>query len=593
MKRFLTLVLALVMVVCCFASCSTLEGEDKGAIITVYLGDQIYDLDPTQSYTNDAVAQITTLMFEGLTTLDSNGNWKKGMMESYKMVEGDDGEQKLQITLRETKWSDGRTVQANDFVYAWKRILEPSFKSDAACLLYDIKNAREIKQGDVTVDDLGVYAVETYVLEIEFAHDVDVDAFLRAVASPALVPLREDKVGTSTDWAKKSSSMVTNGPFDIRKLDYGNEVRLERSSYYYRDPDKEEALDKYAIPYRIRVLFSIGDEAAQLEKFTSAEAVADTVYYISDIALASRGEYAETATVTDALNTYSYYFNTENKLFSDAKVRKALSLALDRQAIADKLVFADAATGFVPTGIADKTVKEDFRANGGELISAGADVAQAKNLLSDAGVKGGRFSITCRDDETDIAVAEMAKSAWEALGFTVEIKSLGAEEVASTVANESSTYKDLYTEAYTTGNFDVIAVESQALANDAYAVLAPYATKFSGNGVDMTDTTSDVYESLGHVTGYASEEYNAIIEEVYNAETAEARSTALHNAETKLVEDMPSIPVVYQKTGSIINEDVLSGFNMTFWGTTDFKKVKMKNYMDYKTIIEGADTTSA
>ena len=360
MKRVLALMLATVMVVCSLASCSTLEAEDKGSIITLYFGDEIYDFDPTQSYTNEVVAQLTTLMFEGLTVLDSNGDWKKGMMDKYEILKDDDGNAKLQITLRESKWSDGRTVQANDFVYAWKRLLEPSFQSDAACLLYDIKNARDIKMGDKTVDDLKVSAVETYVLEIEFEHEVDIDAFLRTCASPALVPLREDKAGISDDWAKKSSSMVTNGPFDIRKIVYGSELRLERSSYYYRDTEKNQALDKYVIPYRLRVLFSNGDEAGQLEKFNLEEAVAESVYYIGDIALASRGEYADKAVVSDALNTYSYYFNTNNDLFKNAKVRKALSMALDRAAIAETLVFADAATGLVPSGISDVKVKDDF-----------------------------------------------------------------------------------------------------------------------------------------------------------------------------------------------------------------------------------------
>lgn len=588
MKRVLALMLAMMMVVCSLASCSTLEAEDKGSIITLYFGDEIYDFDPTQSYTNDVVAQLTTLMFEGLTVLDSNGDWKKGMMDKYELLLDDDGNTKLQITLRESKWSDGRTVQANDFVYAWKRLLEPSFKSDAACLLYDIKNARDIKMGDKTVDDLKVSAVETYVLEIEFEHEVDIDAFLRACASPALVPLREDKVGQSEDWAKKSSTMLTNGPFDVRKIEYGRELRLERSAYYYRDTEKNQALDKYVIPYRLRVLFSSGDEAGQLEKFNLAEAAAESVYYIGDIALASRGEYADSAVVSNALNTYSYYFNTENKLFKDAKVRKALSLALDRAAIAEAIVFADAATGLVPAGVADATIKDDFRANGGNLVATSADAAAAKALLKEAGVTRGTFSITCRDDEVDLAVAEIAKKAWEDLGFTVKIEKTGKKEVPSKIQNESSTYKDLHTEAFESGDFDVIAVDMQALANDAYAVLAPFATKYSGNGVDMT---SDNYDIIGHITGYASKDYDKLMDEVYDAEGAEARSQKLHEAEAKLLEDMPVIPVVFLKNAYISNDSVLSGFKTSFWGTTDFKGVKMKNYMDYKMIIEANENT--
>ncbi len=588
MKRVLALMLAMMMVICSFASCSTLEKEDKGSIITLYFGDEIYDFDPTQSYTNEVVAQLTTLMFEGLTVLDSKGDWKKGMMDKYELLQDDDGNTKLQITLRESKWSDGRTVQANDFVYAWKRLLEPSFKSDAACLLFDIKNARDIKMGDKTVDDLKVSAVETYVLEIEFEHEVDIDAFLRTCASPALVPLREDKVGMGDDWAKKSSSMVTNCPFDIRKIVYGSELRLERSSYYYRDTEKNQALDKYVIPYRLRVLFSNGDEEGQLEKFNLEEAVAESVYYIGDIALASRGEYKDSAVVTNALNTYSYYFNTNNKLFKDAKVRKALSLALDRAAIAETLVFADVATGLVPAGVSDATLKEEFRANGDALVAASADVAAAKALLKEAGVTRGTFSITVRNDEVDLAVAEIAKKAWEDLGFTVKIEKMGTKEVPSSNANESAVYDDLYTEAFKAGDFDVIAVDMQALANDAYAVLAPFATKYSGNGVDMQ---SDSYDVIGHITGYANADYDKLIDEAYDAENAEARSQKLHEAEAKLLEDMPVIPVVFLKNAYISNAKVLSGFKTTFWGTTDFKNVKMKNYMDYKRIIEAEEFT--
>ena len=210
MKRVLSFVLAAVMVVCAFSSCSTLEKGDKGAIITMYLADEIYNYDPILAYTDAASAKIISLIYEGLTRLDEKGNWEKAMMDSYKVIEPDDEDDgyRIQINLRESKWSDGQTVQANDFVYAWKRILEPTNACEASSLLYDLKNAREIKMGDATVDDLGVYAVETYVLEVEFASkDVDLDAFFRSCASVALVPVRRDKVGSSDKWAKRSSSM--------------------------------------------------------------------------------------------------------------------------------------------------------------------------------------------------------------------------------------------------------------------------------------------------------------------------------------------------------------------------------------------------
>lgn len=585
MKRVLALILAAVTVVCCFTSCSTLAKGDKGAIVTVYLADEIYDFDPTQSYTNDVLAQLTTLMFEGLTTLNEKGDWEKGMMKKYEKLEGENGAMKLRIELRETKWSDGRFVQANDFVYAWQRLLDPTFESDAACLLYDIKNARAIKMGDQSVDDLGVCAVETYVLEIQFEHDVDIDLFFRTVASPALVPLREDKVGSSDDWARRSTTMVTNGPFDIRKLDYGKEIRLERSSYYYRDTESNQPLDKYVIPYRLRILYGLGDEAAQLNAY---ENLTDTnqVFYLGDIALRAREAYKESAEIVNNLNTYSYYFNTENELFKDAKVRRALSLALDREAMANAVVYADAATGFIPAGVSDAKLKEDFREKGGAKLGTGANVDEAKKLLREAGVSGGSFTLSVRNDEIDLAMAELAKQAWQSLGFKVTVKSdYKVERIKSTVQNENDFYKDTYEAAFNEGDFDVIGIDHQMLTNDAYSALAPFAVKFSGNGVDMEND----YAVQTHVTKYNSEDYNALMEQIYNTTDLAQRSELLHKAEEKLLEDMPVIPVVFLKNGHAVNKDVLSGFKTTFWGTANFKKVKMKDYMTYKEAIEAAE----
>ena len=161
MKKLLSLILAVIVVCTSLAACSTLEEGDKGAVITMYLSEEIYNYDPAVAFTDTASAKLLSLMYEGLTILDENGDWQKGMMKSYKYMEPEfEGDTyKLEVTLRDTKWSDGRTVQANDFVYAWKRIMKPTFECEAAAMLYDLKNARQVKLGDASVDDLGIYAI--------------------------------------------------------------------------------------------------------------------------------------------------------------------------------------------------------------------------------------------------------------------------------------------------------------------------------------------------------------------------------------------------------------------------------------------------
>ena len=579
MKKLLCLILAAIVVCTSFAACSTLEKGDKGAVITMYLADEIYDYDPAVGFTDTATAKFLALMFEGLTTLDADGDWQKAMMKSYKYLEPEfEGDTyKLEITLRETKWSDGRTVQANDFVYAWKRIMEPTFKCEAASMLYDLKNAREVKMGDASVDDLGVYAIDTYVLQVEFAKDVNLDEFFKTCASLALVPLREDSVSSNKDWAKRASSMVTNGPYDPRKIDFGKQLTLERSAYYYRDTESNQALDKYVIPYRIIILYNYGDSAKQLEKFE-----AGNIFYLGEIALAARADYKSAAEVKDSAITTSLYFNTQNKLFAKKEVRQALSLVLDRQAIAESVVFAKAATGFVPYGVEDANGKGSFREEGGELIKTGANVEEAKSLLKKAGVTNGSFTISVRDNEVDVAIAKAVADAWKTLGFTVKVKELGTK-VLPAGNNQSAVCEDLYATAYAAGDFDVILVDYNVLAPHAFATLAPFATEFSGNGI-LLDPLSDKTEKINHITGYASEAYNELIDKAYAADESADELAALHDAEKLLIEDMPVIPVVFQQDAYLASGE-LSGIASSFWGR-DFKRTKMKSYMAYKESIQ-------
>ncbi|MBR6676052.1 MAG: hypothetical protein IKL24_01830 [Clostridia bacterium] len=578
MKKLLSLILAVIVVCSALASCSTLAKGDKGAYITMYLAEEIYDFDPTLPITDTATAKILSLMYEGLTTLDENGNWKKGMMKSYKYIEPEeeDGVYKLQITLRDTKWSDGRTVQADDFVYAWKRIMETTSKCESASLLYDVLNARSVKMGDASVDDLGVYAIDTYVLEVQFAKDIDLDEFFINCASLALVPLRDDSVSSNKYWSKRASSLLTNGPFDARSIAYGKELMLERSAYYYRDTESNQPLDKYVIPYRIYVIYKDCDNAAQVAKYE-----AGNTFYLGQIALAARKDYADKAQVTDSPITTSLYFNTDKEIFAKPEVRQALSLALDRDAIAQELVFAKAATGFVPFGVNDANGKGDFRETAdakGALIETKANISVAKDLLSKAGVTGGSFKITVRDNETDVAVANAAKAAWGQLNFTVTVDVVNTNVIAGT-DNQSDVCEDIFQTKYAARDFDVMLVDYNMLSANAFSALAHFATDFSGNGI-LLDAQSDKSEKIGHITGYDSEEYTALIEKAIAAENSADEIAALHEAEAKLLADMPVIPVVFQQD-AFVASDSLSGIKSTYWGR-DFKDTKMKDYMTVK-----------
>ena len=558
-----------VMLLGALAGCTTIEEGTKGMIIDVYMTREMVDFDPALHFNDDAMVQVFDLIFEGLTDLDENGKWKKALMKEYELLGNDDDGWYMLITLKNTKWTDGRTVQAADFVYAWKRILNATFKSEAAALLYDITNARDVKMGDVSIDDVGISAVDVYVLQVNFDKKPDVDRFFTAVSSPALVPLREDIVERDAHWAKQASGIVTNGPFAIKSLTKGEVMRLERSGYYYLDDEKNEALDKYVIPYRLVTNYSYGDAAAQLEKFEAGE-----LFYLDEIPLAFREQYKNEAVITDELATHTYYFNTNNKLFSDARVRRALSMAIDRNEIVKIVTYAKAATGLIPYNVFETSVGTSFREIGGDVIAAAADVAGAKALLGEAGVKGGSFTITVRNDEADLAVAAYVKGVWESLGFKVTVEEVAPAKIKGT---DKNIYSEAITERYQSGDFDVIALDLQMLAPDAFVALAPFAAEFSGNGVNMDSSTYDVY---GHATGYKNDAYDALIEKAYAAANAADRAGALHEAETMLMADMPVMPLIFLQDAFLIHDD-LSGYGSSYYASREFKQMKLKNYTAY------------
>ena len=628
MKKLIALSLALVMLAATLAGCgTTLEKDadgnlDRGAVINMYLTTEVLNFDPQIAINDDAMLKIFSLLYEGLTTLNSKGDWEKALMDSYEVNEDDRDGYSVLIELKDSKWTDGRTVQANDFVFSWKRLINSNSKSEASTLLYDIKNARQINLGNVSVDDLGVSAVDTYTLKITFENEnVDLDRFFTNLSSIALVPLREDvvtrymypedlpeapettkkPVGVTTApettaaeettigepseyvpveygdyWARRANAIVTNGPFTVKVNNEEGELRLERSSYYYRDTEKNEYLDKYVIPYRLVTNYATGDAMAQLEAYNS-----EGIFYVGDLPLSERKNYADDAEVSDMMVTHSYFFNTNNPIFADAKVRRALSLALDRAHVADLLTFASPAVGVVPEGAFNTTYKTDFREEGEDLIASTADEAAAKALLKEVKLSDKSFTITVRDNEADKAVAEYAKEQWEKLGFDVKIKSLKNDHVTYLDRSTDTEFEyviDSFQEAYVSGDFDVIAVDMNMYSPDPFNALAQFAGDFSGNGIDMM---SEDYKTNLHVTGFESAAYTELIEKAYAAVDEDERADLLHQAEKLLVEEMPICPVVTLQSAYIAS-DILSGIKTTYYGTTDFRRMKMKNYMDYK-----------
>ncbi len=602
MKRVVALVLCLASVLLCLTACSNGE-NDKGAYIRMYLTEPVYDLDPLNAFDNEAALQLTSLVFEGLFYADDNGKPKKGLIDDYKYTEDkEEGEYTLSLYFKDTKWSDGVPVTAKHAQYSFLRLLSTDVSHPAAVLLYDIKNARAIAEGNDSIGHLGVTYISNTELEISFEGPIDLDEFLLTLCSPVLAPMRDDIIEANENWAKKGSTIVASGPFMVRSMDYTAKdgFILERNSYHYRDRTKDD-LDKYVKPYRIVVNYLV-DAASQLSKFDSEEAGA--LYYFGRIPLSARknGEFAELledVKVTNAASTHTYYLNQNavianggegEKLFAKAEVRKALSLAIDRQAIADAIVYAIAADGLVPYTMLETPGKRaEFREKAEAYIASSANVTEAKQLLSAAGVTNPgqySFSITVfQGDEDHVAMAKLVASAWSGLGFKVDVKAVGVTEIKELVEDdngnmvEQSTgmYSNPYRTQLQTGDFEVIALDLVATSPDTFSYLAPFALAFSGNAINWNIEENPNYDLTPHVTGYNSAEYNNKIEAAYAAESNKERAKLLHEAEAMLMNDMPAIPIVYNQDVAL-KSSKLSGIDSNFFCNTFLAGTKLSGY---------------
>lgn len=713
-KRIIALVLCVFMLVPVFSSCS---GGVVESIMQVYLSHQVYDLDPLYAMNNDAQLKIVSLIFAGLYKLDANGNVVDDLVARTEVINNEVKEEyTVRITLKNTAWSDGSAVSSDDVVYTFKRVLKAQSSNDAAAILFRIKNAAAVKAGEVSVDDLGVTAPETNVVEISFDSFVTnemVDELKLSLTSPALFPLREGYVQGKPDWAKKPSSMVCSGPFLLRRASYeesNGQFILERNEYYLRN-DEKDAEDKYVTPYRIVVDFGVSPEE-QLNLYNNGQVV-----FVNDIPLSLRSEYASKVNVVDTLSTHTYYFNQnavvynkgyreevtkyftdlyanddtstykkyvtaesawqtwsknnaedvtlpfptlpesptpislpsiaedlseinivyysdediaafktaiqeynkavaefnaeyeimrfaesakppvipsvpeprkQIKLFANDDVRSALSLIIDRTAIANEIVFAKAATGLLNDkmfyGIkAGKT----FRSQG-DVISATAKQAEAEALIASSGVNPADYSFSIRyraADKVHAAIANTVATAWRSLGFDVVLEPIGIivndDMDPSTKEYVTDIRDDIFDEEIiVANNYQVVAIDLVANTPDAFSVLAPFALGYTGN-----KTVDGAVKAEGeHETGYNSDEYNQLIDNAFKAKTIEERAALLFEAEKLLVaDDAAVVPIVFNRTATLIGSKLdARSLSQSYYGCWSFTKANLKGWVEYR-----------
>ena len=397
----------------------------------------------------------------------------------------------------------------------------------------------------------------------------------------ATAPIAQDTIKEETAgyWSKLVNTIVTNGPFMINKINKDKSFTLTRNEGYHqalglKNPNKQVNPGKL-----------IGAGSA-----TYADLESKVVFYMTDAPLSDRSKYEDKANVADDLSTYTYVFNTDRELFKNPVVRKALSIAIDREAIIDAITFGKAATGFLPDSVLDPDTGKSFNKNEDDLISTSAKLEEARNLLASVDFTGidKSFTLTVNNDEESVAIANIVKNTWNQLGFDVTVdaadpieQAVGEGASQNTITDSklqvivnNATREDFYGEDR---GYDVIGIDWQMYSTDPFVALAAFATKFSGSGVSLPNNNI----TYTNIAGYSDETYDNLIKRAYNETDADDRSEILHDAEERLVESACIVPLVFNQTFTFEHKHIkkvgFDGFGNII--LTDMKQKKYRQYL--------------
>ena len=529
MKKLLAMLLAALMLVCV----GTAALAD--ASITFQMGGEPECMDPTiNDYSSGSYALQS--LFRGLYKYDADGALVPAMAESYEVSE--DG-CTYTFKLKEgLKWSDGSPLTAHDFEYSWKRVLNPEVGSETAYTLYGvIKDGYEcFVNKTVSVDDLPIRALDDTTFQVELK--APASYFLTLTASTAFMPVSQANVEKyGEDWANSPETYVCNGPFKITEMNMGENVVLEKNENYWNA--ENVTLDK--INYRY-----ILDTSTALTAYESGEVDGVRSIPSSDYARLK----AENAGVQieASYGTVYYDFNCAKEPFNNPLVRKALCLAIDREALINNVaqVEAQPAYSFLAPGyVVDGKDITEGRSDYG--LSSTADVEGAKAALEEAGYPNGEgfptVQLSFYSDDNVKKIAEAIAEMWQTnLGIQVEVT--------------SSDWAVFY-DAVQAGEYDVAAMGWSA----------DYVNPMSFLPLLYTDDVSNnVF--------YSNKDYDAVVDQIKVEKDSTKFAELVMQADEIASNEYPVLPLYY-KSNNYLLKDYVKGVYMTSSSNIYFKDAQV------------------
>ena len=494
-------------------SASSAAGSSTGSVntagFTVQYGPNPETLDPALNSAVDGANTIITI-FEPLLLINENNEVVGGQAESWEASE--DG-LTWTFTMRDgLKWSDGTDLNAKDFEYSFKRMANPDTAAPYAETCLGMIDGFDAAQAGDT-DALNVKASDdgktlTIVLSYPCSY------FDKMAAFATMSPVQQATVEANGDaWCTSAETFVSNGPYMITEWTPSERIVLSKNPNYVGGWDSSKIVSDSI------TLLLLEDSSASFAAYNSGEAVLIKDVPTDEIPSLTKAEDGGDFYVDTILGTYYVSLNLQRDAFKDAKVRKALSLAIDRDYVANTIMQGTYSTAdsIVGPGIVDENGY--FHDNGNApYISADyeANMAEAKKLLEEAGYPNGEgyptIEYSTNDSGYHVPLAEYLQQVWGDLGITLTINKM--EWSAFTAARRA-------------GEYDVARNGWVMDYNDPSNMLDLFCTD-NGNNDGK----------------YSNPDFDAAIDASRVADSAE-HFAQLHKAEDILMEDTGCLPIAY------------------------------------------------
>ncbi len=486
-------------------------------------------LDPRKN-SDPMSCQVISLLFEGLTKLDADGNPSLALAKSLSI-----SEDKLTYTfkLKNSLWSDGHKLRAQDFEYSWLSLLNPNFPSLNAYFLFCIKNAYQAKKGLEDLDRVGVVAVDDETLVIRLERPCPY--FLKTLAFCTFFPVPKHRLEKDTNFfQKKNSELISNGPFILDSWKQNNQLILKKNPHY---------LDQQEITLQ-HIHFSILPDAYtrlnlfQKEKLDFLGGFTTPIPIDALESLKKSPNYYSKALA----GTICCFFNTRTFPFNNTHIRKAFFYSIDRPDIATYLdpCSLSPAYGLIPSILNKQSSK---------LLPEGSKELAQNHLklgLKELGIQKkdlNHLTFSYFTYSSNGLIAQELQHSWQKnLGISIRLEALDIKVFLSKINKK---------------NFHFCLMSILAQYNDPYNYLERFISA----------------ESSKNYSSFENAKYQNLLLILNECRDENSRLKLITKAESLLLSDLPFGPL-FHCSNTYLKQSYINEPNISAISLIDFSRVR-------------------